>query len=52
LKMLGIPFKFSATACSVRRPPPTLGQHSEEILAGELGLDEKAIAELRRAKVV
>jgi crotonobetainyl-CoA:carnitine CoA-transferase CaiB-like acyl-CoA transferase len=52
LKMLGIPFKFSATACSVRRPPPTLGQHSEEILSGELGLDDKAIAELRRTKVV
>jgi crotonobetainyl-CoA:carnitine CoA-transferase CaiB-like acyl-CoA transferase len=52
LKMLGIPFKFSDTACSVRRPPPTLGQHSEEILAGELGLDDKAIAELRQAKVI
>ena len=52
LKMLGIPFKFSATACSVRRPPPTLGQHSEEILSGELGLDENAIAELRRTKVI
>jgi crotonobetainyl-CoA:carnitine CoA-transferase CaiB-like acyl-CoA transferase len=50
--MLGIPFKFSDTACSVRRPPPTLGQHSEEILSGELGLDEKAIAELRRQKVI
>ena len=44
LKMLGIPFKFSDTACSVRRAPPTLGQHSDEILAGELGLDAKAIA--------
>ncbi len=32
LKMLGIPFKFSDTACSVRRPPPLLGQHTEEIL--------------------
>ncbi len=52
LKMLGIPFKFSDTACSVRRAPPTLGQHSDEILAGELGFDEKAIAELRRDKVV
>jgi crotonobetainyl-CoA:carnitine CoA-transferase CaiB-like acyl-CoA transferase len=52
LKMLGIPFKFSDTACSVRRPPPTLGQHSEEILSGELGLDERAIAELRRQKVI
>jgi crotonobetainyl-CoA:carnitine CoA-transferase CaiB-like acyl-CoA transferase len=52
LKMLGIPFKFSDTACSVRRAPPTLGQHSDEILAGELGLDTKAIAELRQAKVI
>jgi len=52
LKMLGIPFKFSDTACSVRRAPPTLGQHNDEILAGELGLDEKAIAELRDAKVI
>jgi succinate---hydroxymethylglutarate CoA-transferase len=52
LKMLGIPFKFSATACSVRRPPPTLGQHSEEVLSSELGLDDKAIAELRRTKVI
>jgi succinate---hydroxymethylglutarate CoA-transferase len=52
LRMLGIPFKFSDTACSVRRPPPTLGQHSDEILSGELGLDAKAIAELREAKVI
>ncbi len=52
LRMLGIPFKFSDTTCSVRRPPPTLGQHNEEILAGELGLDAAAIAELRREKVI
>jgi succinate---hydroxymethylglutarate CoA-transferase len=52
LKVLGIPFKFSDTACSVRRPPPMLGQHSDEILTQELGLDEKAIAGLRRDKVV
>ena len=52
LKMLGIPFKFSETACSVRRPPPALGEHSEEILAGELGLDKTQIAQLRRDKVV
>jgi len=52
LKMLGIPFKFSDTACSVRRPPPALGEHNDEILAGELGLDDKIIAELRRDKVI
>jgi succinate--hydroxymethylglutarate CoA-transferase len=52
LKMLGIPFKFSDTTCSVRRAPPTLGQHTDEILAGELGLDAHAIAELRATKVI
>jgi succinate--hydroxymethylglutarate CoA-transferase len=52
LRMLGIPFKFSDTPCSVRRPPPTLGQHTDEVLAQELGLDTAAIAGLRRAGVV
>jgi crotonobetainyl-CoA:carnitine CoA-transferase CaiB-like acyl-CoA transferase len=36
----------------VRRPPPTLGQHTDEILAGELGLSAEAIAQLRREKVI
>ncbi len=52
LKMLGIPFKFSDTKPSVRRAPPTLGQHTDEILATELGLDPDAIARLRRDKVI
>jgi crotonobetainyl-CoA:carnitine CoA-transferase CaiB-like acyl-CoA transferase len=52
LRMLGIPFKFSDTPATVRRPPPTLGQHSEEILASELGIDASAIARLRQDKVI
>jgi succinate--hydroxymethylglutarate CoA-transferase len=52
LKMLGVPFKFSATPCSVRRPPPTLGQHTDEILRQELGMDAGAVAALRRDKVI
>jgi succinate---hydroxymethylglutarate CoA-transferase len=52
LKMLGIPFKFSDTTCSVRRAPPTLGQHTDEILAQELGLEAAAIVELRKQKVI
>ena len=51
LKMLGIPFKFSDTPASVRRAPPTLGQHTAEILATELGLDAQSIAQLRQDKV-
>jgi succinate--hydroxymethylglutarate CoA-transferase len=50
--MLGIPFKFSDTACSVRRPPPLLGEHNDEILSDELGYDQPAIAQLRREKVI
>ena len=52
LKLLGFPFKFSDTPASVRRAPPTLGQHTDEILAQELELDAKAVAQLRRDKVI
>ena len=52
LKMLGIPFKFSDTPASVRRAPPTLGQHTDDILAQDLGLDVNAIAQLRHDKVI
>jgi crotonobetainyl-CoA:carnitine CoA-transferase CaiB-like acyl-CoA transferase len=51
LKMLGIPFKFSDTPAAVRRPPPLLGEHTDEVL-GELGLDAAAIAKLKADKVV
>jgi crotonobetainyl-CoA:carnitine CoA-transferase CaiB-like acyl-CoA transferase len=52
LRMLGIPFKFSATPASVRCAPPTLGQHTEEILQHQLGLDAAAISALRKNKVI
>ena len=52
LKMLGIPFRFSATPATIRRPPPTLGQHTEQVLRDELGLSAERIAELRAQKVV
>ena len=52
LKMLGTPYKLNGTPTSVRRAPPTLGQHADEILKGELGLDDAKIAALKRDKVV
>jgi succinate---hydroxymethylglutarate CoA-transferase len=52
LKLVGLPYKFSATPASVRRPPPLLGEHTEEILREELRLDAPAIATLRRDGVI
>ena len=52
VKMLGIPFRFSDTAATIRRAPPTLGEHTDQVLREELGLSEKRIAELRAAKVI
>ncbi|MCY4068832.1 MAG: CoA transferase [Acidimicrobiaceae bacterium] len=50
LALTGVPFKMSATPGAVRRPPPTLGQHSREVLT-ELGFDEAKLAELADAGV-
>jgi crotonobetainyl-CoA:carnitine CoA-transferase CaiB-like acyl-CoA transferase len=52
LRLLGAPFTLQATPASVRRPPPTLGQHTEEILCEDLGLNAQRIAELRSLKVI
>jgi len=42
---LANPINFHATPVSVRRPPPVLGQHSEEIL-GQFGFSPSEIASL------
>jgi len=52
LRLLGIPFKLGGTPATVRRPPPTLGQHTEEILRDELGLDERRVRDLRARGVI
>lgn len=52
LKLAGIPVKYSAAQLRVRRPPPLLGEHSEEILREFLNLDEREIARLREEGVI
>jgi crotonobetainyl-CoA:carnitine CoA-transferase CaiB-like acyl-CoA transferase len=52
LKTVGIPFRFSDTPPSIRRAPPTLGEHTEEVLREELGLSAERIAQLRAEKVI
>jgi formyl-CoA transferase/CoA:oxalate CoA-transferase len=51
LKMLGSPLKLSEQPPTVRRPPPTLGQDTDEVLA-EAGLSGAEITKLREAGVV
>ena len=52
LRMVGIPFRLNGTPAAIRRAPPLLGQHTEEVLSGELGMSEARIAQLRAEKVI
>ena len=45
------PMRFSKTPVTYRRPPPMLGQHTQEVLQ-ELGLDQAAIDALLKAGAV
>ena len=47
----GIPFRFSDTAAAVRRAPPTLGEHTEEVLR-EIGKSADDIARLRESGAI
>jgi formyl-CoA transferase len=52
LKLVGIPFRMNGTPAAVRRPPPLLGQHTDEVLGTELGVGGERLAQLRAAKVI
>ena len=46
-EVLGQPILMSRSKASVKRPPPTLGQHTDEVL-GEAGYSAADIAKLRK----
>jgi crotonobetainyl-CoA:carnitine CoA-transferase CaiB-like acyl-CoA transferase len=52
IDLIGNPIKYSGTPVSYRRPPPFLGQHSDEVLRDLLGLPDAEIAALRERGVI
>jgi len=52
VKLVNTPVKYSDSEPSIRRPPPTLGQHTDEVLGQVLGLGSEEIARLRSEGVV
>jgi glutaryl-CoA transferase len=50
--LIGSPLKLSETPVSYRRPPPTLGQNTDEVLEQLLGLDAEARRALRAAGTI
>jgi crotonobetainyl-CoA:carnitine CoA-transferase CaiB-like acyl-CoA transferase len=46
------PIRMSGSPVEYRRAPPTLGQHTDEVLAGWLGMSEAEIVDLRERRIV
>jgi len=51
IELVGQPIDMSRTPSSLSLPPPTCGEHSDEIL-GNLGLDDSEISSLRAADII
>ena len=51
LRVMGQPLAFTGTPTRDPGPPPTLGQHTDQVLR-EAGYDDAAVAELRAKRIV
>jgi crotonobetainyl-CoA:carnitine CoA-transferase CaiB-like acyl-CoA transferase len=47
LNQLGAPYRLGGETLAIRRPPPRLGEHTAEVLAGLLGLSPVEIEKLQ-----
>jgi formyl-CoA transferase len=52
MKLVASPMRLSETPVEIRMAPPTLGQHTNEILQERLSLDAEAIAKLQEKGVI
>jgi len=50
--LIGNPIKMSATPVSYRRPPPSLGQHTDDVLRDVLGMDDAELQRLRKEGLI
>ena len=47
VRLTGFPYKLSQTPAEIHRPPPLLGEHTEEVLGSLLGYSSEDVASLR-----
>lgn len=47
VRLPGFPYKLSQTPADIHRPPPLLGEHTEQVLTGLLGYSPEGVAALR-----
>jgi formyl-CoA transferase len=52
MRLLGFPVKLSDTPAALRRAPPLLGEHNEEVLGGLLGMSAAEIEALKKDGVM
>lgn len=52
IKVIGSPVTYSESSNTTRTAPPTLGQHTDEVLSSLLGYSEAKIADLRARKII
>jgi crotonobetainyl-CoA:carnitine CoA-transferase CaiB-like acyl-CoA transferase len=52
IPLVGSPMKFSRSPLNDRLPPPQLGEHNDEVLAGKLGLASDELERLRAAGII
>jgi len=50
--LIGNPIKLSETPAEYRRPPPTMGQHTDEVLEEILGLDTEQCSALKTRGII
>ena len=52
VRAIDMPYRFSEAPTGIKSAPPLLGQHTDELLAGLLGISSEEIARLRASGVV